>query len=85
MVVLPFYDDFFVVVVASAVNRMHDAVGSTLNATAKGVVAAFVVVVAHVVFLFLVDLFLCFDVDVFSGCSPFVLDVVGSTFATLVV
>ena len=75
-------DNNLLTVVAAAMDRMHDAVGGTLYAAAEGVVAAFIIVVAHSGFLLVVDLFLGFYVDVFLRCSTFVFDVVGSSLAT---
>ena len=71
--------------VATAMDRMQEAVGGTLDAATEGVVAAFVVVVAHSGFFLVVNFLFGFDVHVFSGCAAFVFDVVGGAFAMLVV
>lgn len=71
------------IVVTATVDRVQEAIGGTLYAAAEGVVAAIVIVVAHLGFLLVVDLPFCLNVDVLPRCSALVLDVVGGTLTTL--
>ena len=74
-----------VVVMVVMMEWMADAVGSTFNATAEGVIVAVVVVVAHVSFVLSVDFDVGFDSYVCSRATTFVFDVVSGVGAAAVV
>ena len=81
------FDDHLLTVMAVMVERVRDMVGSTLEATAEGVVFALVVVITHVVAaarLLDFDVFF-FDSSFFGRATTVVLDVVGGVDATAVV
>jgi hypothetical protein len=80
------FDDHLFTVMVVMLERVRDAVGSTLEATPKGVVFALVVVVTHVFAARLVDFdVFFFDSNFFGGSTTFVLDVVGRIDAAAVV
>lgn len=74
-----------VVVMVVMVEWVPDAVGSTFDAAAEGVIVAVVVVVAHVSFVLSVDFDIGFDSYVCNRAATFVLDVVRGVGAAAVV